>query len=143
MLLACLGAAKALTPLPDNSPSFFSGEWVGNGEQGIYCYLDLSENGLGWVFIDGGTGDWLGAQMLWLNKQQALQVVKITPLTTSNKRRIMPLTKFSLRSGFNQSLRLTWNAQSTGCQMQKIESMAHHLKRARSVIDGLTQGENK
>jgi hypothetical protein len=143
MLFAWLGTANALTPLPDSSPSFFSGEWAGTGEQGTYCYLNLSADGWGWVLIDGGAGDWLGARMQWRNLKQALQVEKIIPLPASTQRRIMPLAKFILRSGFNQSLSLTWNAQASGCQLQKIETMAHHLNRARSIIDGLPQGESK
>jgi hypothetical protein len=143
MFIAWLGTANALTPLHDSSPSFFSGEWAGTGQQGTYCYLNLSADGWGWVLIDGGAGDWLGARLQWRNLQQALQVEKIIPLPASTERRIMPLAKFALRSGFNQSLRLTWNAQSTGCQLQKMETMAHHLNRARSIIDGLPQGESK
>ena len=143
MLFALLGTANALTPLPDNSPSFFSGEWAGTGEQGTYCYLNLSADGWGWVLIDGGAGDWLGARMQWRNQQQALQVVKIIPLPFSSQRRIMPLAKFVLRSGFNQSLSLTWSAQSSGCQLQKIRTTADHLNRARSLIEGLSQGESK
>jgi hypothetical protein len=141
MLFAWLGTANALTPLPDSSPSFFSGEWAGTGEQGTYCYLNLSADGWGWVLIDGGTGDWLGARMQWRNLQQALQVEKIIPLPASTQRRIMPLAKFVLRSGFNQSLSLTWNAQSSGCQLQKIETTERHLIRARSRIKGLLLGE--
>jgi hypothetical protein len=143
LLFAWLGTANALTPLPDSSPGFFAGEWAGTGEQGTYCYMNLSADGWGWVLIDGGAGDWLGARMRWRNLQQALQVEKINPLPASPQRRIMPLTTFALRSGFNQSLSLTWNAQSSGCQLQKIETMAQHLNQARSVIGRLPQGENK
>ena len=63
MVFTLWGTAHALTPLPDTSPSFFSGEWAGAGEQGTYCYLNLSADGWGWVLIDGGAGDWLGARM--------------------------------------------------------------------------------
>lgn len=143
MLFALLGTANALTPLPDSSPGFFSGEWAGTGEQGTYCYLNLSADGWGWVLIDGGTGDWLGARMQWRNRQQSLQVEKIIPLTTSTQQRIMPLAKFVLRSGFNQSLSLTWNTLSSGCQLQKIGTTEHHLDRARRVIDELQPGEGK
>jgi hypothetical protein len=142
LLFACLGTANALTPLLDSSPSFFSGEWAGTGEQGTYCYLNLSADGWGWVLIDGGAGDWLGARLQWRNLQQALQVEKIIPLPASTERRIIPLAKFVFRSGFNQTLILTWNARSTGCQLQKIETMARHLNRARSIIDGMPQGES-
>ncbi|WP_041193559.1 hypothetical protein [Candidatus Symbiobacter mobilis] len=141
MFFAWLVTADALTPLPDNSPSFFSGEWAGTGEQGTYCYLNLSADGWGWVLIDGGAGDWLGARMQWRNRQQALQVEKIIPLPTSTQLRVMPLGKFVLGSGFNQSLMLTWNEQSGGCQLQKIETTARHLIRARSAIESLLQRE--
>lgn len=62
LLLVWLGSAKALTPLPDNSPGFFSGEWAGTGHQGAYCYMNLSPDGWGWVLIDGGTGDCLALE---------------------------------------------------------------------------------
>ncbi|HAR38102.1 MAG: hypothetical protein A2X56_10570 [Nitrospirae bacterium GWC2_57_13] len=93
ILFAWLGTAHALTPLPDSSPVFFAGEWAGTGEQGAYCYLNLSADGWGWVLIDGGAGDWFGARIQWRNRQQSLQVEKIIPLTASTQRRIMPLAK--------------------------------------------------
>lgn len=139
LLFACLRSADALTPWPDSSPSFFSGEWAGAGEQGAYCYLNLSADGWGWVLIDGGSGDWLGARMQWRNLKQTLQLERIIPLPTSTQRRIMPLTKFVLRSGFNQSLSLKWNAQSSACQLQKIDTTRSHLNRARSTLNGLLQ----
>jgi hypothetical protein len=142
LLFAWLATAHALTPLPDNSPSFFSGEWAGTGEHGTYCYLNLSADGRGWVLIDGGAGDWLGARMQWRNRQQALQVEKIIPLPASPQLRVMPLGTFVLSGGFNQSLRLTWNKQSGGCQLQKIETTARHRMRARSAIEGLLPGES-
>ncbi|MDP2823967.1 MAG: hypothetical protein Q8O52_14990 [Sulfuritalea sp.] len=141
LLFAWLGTANALTPPPDNSPGFFAGEWAGTGEQGSYCYLKLSADGWGWVLIDGGSGDWLGARIQWRNRQQALQVEKIIPLPASPQLRIMPLGKFVLSCGFNQSLRLNWSDQSGGCQLQKIETTARHLVRARSAIEGLPPGE--
>lgn len=142
LLFSCLGSVNALTPVPDSSPSFFSGEWAGAGEQGAYCYLNLSADGWGWVLIDGGGGDWLGAQVQWHNSRQSLQVEKIIPLATSSQRRIMPLATFILRSGFNHSLHLTWNKQLTGCEMQKVKTMKNNLNRARNSINGLLQGEN-
>lgn len=141
MFFTWLGTANALTPLPDSSPSFFSGEWAGIGEHGTYCYLNLGADGWGWVLIDGGSGDWLGARMQWCNRQQALQVEKVVPLPTSTQLRVMPLEKFVLSSGFNQSLRLTWNEQSGICHLQKIGTMAQQLIRARTTINGLPPGE--
>ena len=48
--------------------------------------------------------------------------------------------RFVLVSGMNQSLMLTWNEQSTGCQLQKVETNARHIKRACSAIEGLLAG---
>ncbi|MFZ2235366.1 MAG: hypothetical protein WAV67_03200 [Dokdonella sp.] len=39
----------------------FAAEWAGIGEGGSHCYLKLDPNGQGWVLIDAGTGDLLGA----------------------------------------------------------------------------------
>lgn len=142
LLVSWVGVANALTPLPDNSPAFFSGEWAGNGGQGSYCYLKLNTDGWGWVLIDGGSGDWLGARLQWRNRQQALQVKKIIPLTAAPRRRIMPLEKFVISSGFNQSLSLTWSEQSSACQLQKLETTARHLDRARKAMDSLQSGES-
>jgi len=140
LVFVWVGTAKALTPLPDNSSSFFSGEWAGTGNYGAYCYLNLSADGWGWVLIDGGTGDWLGARMQWRNQQQSLQVEQIIPLRESPQLRVMPLEKFVLSSGFNQSLKLTWNEPSGGCQLQKIETSARHLLGARKAIESLMPG---
>jgi len=143
LLVSWAGAANALTPLPDNSPAFFSGEWAGNGGHGSYCYLKLNTDGWGWVLIDGGSGDWLGARLQWRNRQQTLQVEKIIPLSAAPRLRIMPLGKFVISSGFNQSLRLTWSdEQSSACQLQKLETTARHLDRARKAMESLLSGES-
>ena len=138
-----LGSASALTPPADNSPSFFSGEWAGAGGDGSFCYLNLGVDGWGVVLIDGGAGDWLGARVQLRNRHQTLQVEKVIPLPVSIPRRIMPLKTFVLLSGFNQSLSLTWNAKAPGCQLQKIETTARHLNRARDALEGLIQSEGK
>ena len=147
LLLGSLGSASALTPLPDDSPEFFAGEWVGAGENGSYCYLNLrtaAEGGPpGIVLIDGGSGDWLGAQLRWRNQQQRLAVERITPLPFSAQRRIMLLASCELRTGLNQSLSVHWNAHGTGCQLQKLDAMARHLGRARAAIEGATQDAKK
>jgi hypothetical protein len=143
LVFVWLGTAKALTPLPDTSPGFFSGEWAGAGSHGAYCYLNLSEDGRGWVLIDGGTGDWLGARMQWRNQQQSLQVEQIIPLPASAQLRVMPLEKFVLSSGFNQSMKLTWNEPSGGCHLQKIETTARHLLGARQTLESVRPGASK
>lgn len=143
LLFAWLGTANALTPLPDNSQSFFAGEWSGTGEHGAYCYLKLRPDGWGWVLIDGGAGDWLGARMQWRNEHQALRVEEIIPLPSSYQLRILPLERFVLTTGFNQSLMLIWNVRSSGCQLQKIEMTARHLDRARRAIEGLMTSESR
>lgn len=134
-----LESASALTPPLDNSPSFFAGEWTGTGEKASYCYLNLGVDGWGLVLIDGGAGDWLGARVQWRNLHQTLMIEKVIPLPVSIQKRIMPLKTFVLRSGFNQSLSLTWNAKASGCQLQKIETTAHQLNRARDTIEGLLE----
>lgn len=143
LILAWSGSATALTPPLDASPGFFAGEWAGNGEHGSYCYLKLSADGRGWVLVDGGTGDWLGARLQWRNRQQTIQVDTLVPMAVSPERRIMPLETFVLRSGFNESLSLTWNARSSGCHLQKIEASSRHLRRARDAIEALPQDEGK
>lgn len=140
LVFVWLETAHALTPLPDHSPSFFSGEWAGSGHHGVYCYLDLGTDGWGWVLIDGGTGDWLGARIQWSNRQQSLRIETIIPVQASPQLRVMPLEKFVLSSGFNQSLKLTWNESSGGCQLQKIETLARHLLGARKTIESLLPG---
>lgn len=147
LLLGSVGSASALTPLPDNSPEFFAGEWVGAGENGSYCYLTLGTAAdgvlLGTVLVDGGSGDWLGAQVRWRNQQQRLVVEAITPLPFSAERRIMPMERFELRTGLNQSLSLHWNAHVAGCQLQKLDAMARHLGRARAAFEGPSQDAEK
>jgi len=143
LVFVWLGTAKALTPLPDHSSSFFSGEWAGTGQQGAYCYLNLSTDGWGWVLIDGGAGDWLGARIQWRNQQQSLHVDRIVPVQSSPQLRVMPLETFALSSGFNQSLTLTWHEPSGGCQLQKIETSARHLFGARKTMESLRPGASK
>jgi hypothetical protein len=55
----------------------------------------------------------------------------------------MPLETFELRSGFNQSLSLTWRAGAAGCQLQKVEATARHLERAREAVKAVRQGGGK
>ena len=143
LVVVWLGTANALTPLPDNSPGFFSGEWAGTGHHGAYCYLNLSADGSGWVLIDAGAGDWLGARMQWRNQQQALHVEQITPLPASPQLRVLPLEKFVLSSGFNQSLKLTWNDPSGGCHLQKTDTAARHLLGARKTLESVLPGAGK
>ena len=143
LVFGWFGSASALTPLPDTSPAAFAGEWAGTGEQASYCYVQLGADGWGWVLVDGGAGDWLGARIQWRNRQQRLQVDKVIPAAVSTQLRIMPLKTMVLRSGFNQSLSLTWDERLTACQLQRIEVTARRLDRARSALDGLQTGEGK
>jgi hypothetical protein len=143
LFLGWQGVAVAVTPPLDNTPGFFSGEWAGSGESGSYCYMSLEADGSGLVLIDGGAGDWLGARLKWRNRQQTLQVESIIPLSVSPQRRIMPLETFALRSGFNQSLSLSWSRGVAGCQLQKVEATARHLERAREAVKAVRQGGGK
>ena len=136
-LFSLFGSASALTPLPDKSPAAFAGDWVGTGEQASYCYVRLNADGWGQVLVDGGSGDWLGAYLQWRNHQNGLQVDKVIPMTVSTQLRIMPLKAMVLRSGFNQSLSLTWNDSLIGCQLQRTELAARRLDWARSALKGV------
>jgi hypothetical protein len=147
LLLAAMGSASALTPLPDRSAEFFAGEWVGTGDNGSYCYLNLSIKAdgrlLGTVLIDGGAGDWLGAQVRWRNQQQGLAIEEITPLPFSARQRLMPLETFELHTGLNRSLGLHWNAHDAGCHLQKLDAMARHLDHAREALESATKDDKK
>lgn len=143
LLLVALGTSHALTPLPDRSPEFFAGEWTGNGENGVACYLSLNPDGSGTVLLDGGSGDWLGARLQWRNDRQVLRVVQSVPVSASPQDRLGPLETFVLNTGLNQSLRLTWNGQSLGCQLQKVEASARHLARARAALQSLGPKEKR
>lgn len=134
---AGIRSAGAQSPPPDNSPGFFSGEWTGTGPQGSYCYVNLKADGSGLVLIDGGAGDWSSARIRWQNRQQSLQVDKSVPVRASPQRRLWPLERFELRSDFNESLSLTWIAPTGRCHLQRIESTARRLNRARSAIKDL------
>jgi len=125
--------------LPDESPAAFAGEWAGTGERGSFCFLNLDAGGGGWVLVDGGSGDWLGARIQWRNQRQALQVDKFIPLPSSPRYRVMPLQTFVLKTQFNQSLSLSWGTNFAGCQLQRIESSTRHLDSARSAIEALRQ----
>jgi hypothetical protein len=143
LVFGWIGSASALTPLPDTSPDAFAGEWAGTGEHASYCYVQLSADGWGRVLVDGGAGDWLGARIQWRNGQQGLQVDKVIPAAVSTQLRIMPLKTIVLRSGFNQSMSLTWNERLSACQLQRIEIAAARLDRARSALKEIQTGEGK
>jgi hypothetical protein len=142
-LLAGLPPAGALTPLPDTTPGFFAGEWAGAGEQGGYCYMTLDVDGSGVVLIDGGSGDWLGARMRWHNERQALVVDRVLPMPFSAQHRVMPLPAFTIRSGLNQSLGVSWSARALACQMQKIDAATRHLEQARSALQSMNKDAGK
>lgn len=137
LLVSCVVAACALTPLPDQSAALFAGEWAGTGEAGSWCYAKLQTDGTGWLLVDGGSGDWLGARLQWSNQRQSLQVEKLTPMAASPQRRIMPLEKVRFASGFNQALAVVWSERSAACQLQRIDAAELKLKRAREALEGL------
>lgn len=136
--------AFSLTPLPDSSPKFFAGEWTGVGEQGTYCYLNLSADGRGLALIDrDGVGNWFGARIQWRNRQQTVDVERIIPLPASPQLRILPLSTLSLQTGFNQSLQLSWGKPSDSCHLQKIETTADRLMQARRTIERLPPSDER
>lgn len=143
MTLVCIGNAAAQSPPLDRSSALYAGEWAGIGEYGAHCYLKLELNGRGWVLIDAGAGDLLGAQLRWRNHRQRLQIDEIIPVATSPHLRTMPLAKLNLVSGFSRSLRLDWNAPSGTCQMQRTTVSAFQLTQARDVLEKLQSGGGK
>ncbi|MCC6139398.1 MAG: hypothetical protein IT389_02140 [Nitrospira sp.] len=144
LVVALVQPAFALTPLPDNSPEFFAGEWAGIGEHGTYCYLNLSADGRGLALIDrGGVGNWFGARIHWRNRQQTLEVERVVPLPAAPQLRILPLNKLSLQTGFNQSLQLIWGKPSDSCHVQKIETTADRLTQARRTVERLPPSDER
>lgn len=140
MTVACIGSAGAQAPPPDQGTGLFAGEWTGIGEGGAHCYLKLDSNGQGWVLIDAGAGDLLGAQLRWRNQHQSLQIDDVKPVGASPRLRTMPLAKFSAVSGFNRSLRLDWRTPSGTCHMQRTDVSAYQLSHARDVVEKLEAG---
>ncbi|HNI58236.1 MAG TPA: hypothetical protein PKZ00_11705, partial [Elusimicrobiota bacterium] len=57
--------------------------------------------------------------------------------------RLGPLTNYTLSAGMNQSLRLAWNGSTCGCQLQKIETTARQLARAREALKALESPDNR
>ncbi len=143
LLFSWIGTMHAQSPPINTSPAAFAGEWAGTGEQGSYCYVTLTADGWGRVLVDGGAGDWLGARIQWSNRQQALLVERIIPSLSAPRLRVMPLDKLVLRSGFNQSMTLSWNDRIAACQLQRIAKTAGQLDRARSAAQALQAGEAK
>jgi len=138
LVVALVGSASALTPLPNSAPEFFAGEWAGIGEHGTYCYLNLSADGRGWALIDrDGVGNWFSARIHWRNRQQTLEVERVIPLPAAPQLRILPLDTLSLQTGFNQSLQLSWGKPSDSCHLQKVETAADRLTQARRTIERL------
>ncbi len=137
MAMTWLGVAQAQSPPLDHSPGLFTGEWVGAGERGSYCYLNLNADGWGWVLVDAGTGDWLGARLQWRNRRQALEISSVIPLQAPIQWRVYPLQSLAFDAGFNASLRLTWSDQVAACQLKRVSVMAQHLERARRTIEAL------
>ncbi len=134
---ATVADTGALTPAADTSAAYFAGEWTGIGERGAACYLNLGADGRGWVLVDAGAGDWMGVSVVWRNKQQALVVDQAIPMAASARLRIMPLEKFTLSSGVNQSMKLVWREPSGVCLLQRTETTADQLARAREVMTQL------
>lgn len=134
------GGSAALTPLPDKTLGAFAGEWVGTGALGAYCYVELTVEGRGTILVDAGAGTWAGARIRWHNQQQSVQIDSVVPLAASPQLRTSPLRNFTLRSTFNQSLRLGWPEPDNICHLQRQETTAEQLVRARHVRTALPPG---
>lgn len=135
MLLPWFGTLDAQSPRPDTSPRFFAGEWAGTGDQGAFCYIKLERDGTGRVLIDAGSGDWLGARIHWRNQQQSVLVISVAAMPMSTQLRVLPLTRLTLTSRFNSSLRLSWDQRTPPCMLQRADDAARKLIRARAVFE--------
>jgi len=141
LLLSVLASAQALSPPPDNSPALFAGEWAGTGQFGSYCYMHLAADHQGVLLIDAGAGDWLGARLQWRNAQQNLVVESLVPLPFVPELRVLPLTQAVIRTGVNLSLNLSWDGSPEACNLQRAETLAGRLDRARETITRVPVGE--
>jgi hypothetical protein len=119
-LLAGLGAtsAPAQSPLPDGSPVFFSGDWIGTGAQDSFCFMRLHPDGVGMVLFMGASGDWRGARIRWRNERQSIVVMAVQPLPNDPHRRLAPLEQLWLSTGFGTTIQLRLDRKgSSVCEL--------------------------
>lgn len=131
-----------LTPLPDSKPAFFSGDWVGTGGDDVFCFMRLRTDGTGTVLVSSPSGDWLGANIRWLNQRQSIILVDTAPVTADPHRRLTPLRQLSLSSGINQTIRLKLNEEKPACELQLRVALLRRADKAETLIDNPTDLRN-
>lgn len=137
-LLGGLGASSglALTPLPDDSPAFFSGDWIGTGAQDLFCLIRLTPDGSGTVLVGGGSGDWRGASIRWRNRRQSVDLIEARPLPAEPRRRLLPLPELTLNSGFNRTLQLKLSGNIAACELQPHGDVQRRTGEAELLLNG-------
>lgn len=135
--LAALAASSspALTPLPDETPAFFAGDWIGTGAEDMFCFIRLLPDGNGTVFVNSASGDWLGARIRWRNQQQSMVLIEASPLPAVPGRRLLSLTGLTLRSGVNHTLQLKPGERSPVCELQLHDNVLRRAGQAGMLLD--------
>lgn len=131
----CASPSPALTPLLDNRPGFFSGDWIGTGAEDLFCFIRLQPDGNGTVLVSGASGDWLGARIRWQNQQQSLVLIEASPLPAKAGRRLLPLSGLTLRSGMNQTLQLKTGERNPVCELQVRDRVLRRSGEAGMLLD--------
>jgi hypothetical protein len=124
------------SPLPDESPAFFAGDWMGTGAQDNFCFMRLHADGSGTVLAMGASGDWLGARISWRNQRQNIVVVAAQPLPADPRRRLAPLPRFSLNMGFGTTIHLRLEAGTALCEMQRRAAVDRNVSNAGTLLEG-------
>lgn len=131
----CETSGFAQSPLPDESPAFFSGDWIGTGAQDNFCFMRLHPDGIGTVLAMNAAGDWQGARIHWRNRRQALEVVAVQPLAGDPHIRLAPLPRFSLDMGFGTTLHLRLEAGTASCEMQRRAAVERNIGNAGGLLN--------
>ena len=128
-------SSLALTPLPESSLTFFSGEWIGTGADDVFCFMRLGTDGTGTVLVGRASGDWLGAYIRWRNQRQRLELIEAVPLAADPHRRLMPLSGLSLSSGINKTIQLKLNKNAPVCELLLRSNVHRREDQAGSLLD--------
>ena len=142
LLVLCGATVAAASPPLDNSPGLWAGEWSGAGPLNAFCMVRLDLDGTGHMMLDGGNGDWRGARIRWVSRQQSVHVLASEPWASRPRQRTGPLTDAQLQSGLNLALALRWGAGGASvCHLQRTEDQARRSGLARGVLNDLSKRE--
>lgn len=140
LLVLCGGTGAVASPPLDNSPGPWAGEWSGAGPLNAFCMVKLDPDGTGHMMLNGGHGDWRGARIRWVNRQQSVHVLASEPWASRPRQRTGPLTDAQLQSGLNLALALRWGAGGASvCHLQRTEDQARRSELARGVLIDLNK----